>query len=93
MTGQIKGKFDSVTLKKIWLEALKLALIAFGLAGLNYLLGIDWCSVFPAQYCGLVNALSIPAIRWLIGVIEQYNKGDAVIKEIEGVAFIGNPRE
>ena len=67
MTNQIAKSFDSVTIKKIGVEALKIGAVAFLVAVITYLTGQDF---------GTYNALMIPVLRYTLGVIEQYQKGE-----------------
>ena len=64
---QIKNSFDKLTLKKIGLEGLKIGAIAAVIFILQALLGLDF---------GQYNMIVIPVIRWLIGNVEQFAKGE-----------------
>ena len=66
MEGQIKNKFDVLTLKKIGLEALKLAGVTAGLFILNSVLDLD---------LGAYTGIAIPIVRYFIGILEQFKKG------------------
>lgn len=66
MNTQIRNSWDIKTLKKIGLEALKLGAITAGLFLLNSSLDLNM---------GAYTPVVIPIIRWLIGTLEQFRKG------------------
>ena len=67
MEGQIKNKWDWITLKKIGLEGLKLACITGSIFTLKAVLDLD---------LGEYAVIAVPIIRWIIGNLEQFNKGE-----------------
>jgi len=67
MEGQIKNKWDLITLKKIGLEGLKLAGITASIFILKAVLDLD---------LGQYAVVAVPIIRWIIGNLEQFNKGE-----------------
>ncbi len=69
MASQEKNKFDKKTVQKIGKEALKLGGITVAVYLLQALLTFD---------LGQFTLLVVPAIRWLIGNLEQFKKGEPV---------------
>ena len=67
MQGQIKNKFDLVTLKKILLEAAKLVGVTAGVFILTALTELDF---------GPYTLAVVPVLRWFIGNLEQFKKGE-----------------
>ena len=67
MNIQIENSFDKKTIYKILIEAVKLGVITACLYALSLLGNLDF---------GTYSPIIIPAIRWLIGIIEQFKKGN-----------------
>ncbi len=68
--GQIKNKFDKVTVKKIVTEGLTLAGLTLAVYVLQALLTFDF---------GQFTLLIVPALRWLIGDLQQLKKEEVVV--------------